>query len=144
MPRFSGKKPYHLEFYSRQVGEIRSLLHVLEMREGLDETENRPKMDMYETEDKFVFEFDLPGFQLEDISLKVRGTTLVLEAFKQREQIEGRFICLERNCGNFRYIAGIPGESNPCSITAEYRLGVLRVTCPKSDDVQVPIKEITP
>jgi len=144
MPRFTGKKPYHLEFYSRQVGEIRSLLHVLEMREGFDETENRPRMDMYETEDKFVLEFDLPGFQLEDISLKVRGVTLVLEAYKPREQPEGSFICLERGYGNFRYVVEIPGDSNPCSITAEYRLGVLRVTCPKSDDVQVPIKEITP
>ena len=144
MPRFSGKKPYHLEFYSRQVGEIRSLLHVLEMREGFDETENRPRMDMYEAEDKFVLEFDLPGFRLEDISLKVRGATLVLEAYKPREQAEGRYICLERGYGNFRYAVEIPGDSNPCSVTAEYRLGVLRVTCPKSDDVQVPIKEITP
>jgi HSP20 family protein len=144
MPRFSGKKPYHLEFYSRQVGEIRSLLHVLEMREGFDETENRPRMDMYETEDKFVLEFDLPGFRLEDISLKVRGITLLLEAYKPREQSEGHFICLERSSGNFRYVVEIPGDSNPCSITAEYRLGVLRVTCPKGDDVQVPIKEITP
>jgi HSP20 family protein len=144
MPRFSGKKPYHLEFYSRQVGEIRSLLHALEMREGFDETENRPRMDMYETEDKFVLEFDLPGFRLEDISLKVRGITLLLEAYKPREQSEGHFICLERSYGNFRYVVEIPGDSNPCSITAEYRLGVLRVTCPKGDDVQVPIKEITP
>src|SRR5450631_4332898 len=59
MPHFLCKKPYHREIFSRQVGEIRNLLHVLEMREGLDEAENRPRMDMYETGEEFVLEFDL-------------------------------------------------------------------------------------
>jgi HSP20 family protein len=144
MTRFSGKKPYQLEFFSRQVGEIRNLLHVLEMREGFDEAENRPRMDMYETGGGVVLEFDLPGFRVEDISLKVCGATLLLEAYKPPEQIEGSYICLERTFGDFRSAVQLPDDSNPCSITAEYRLGVLRVTCPKSEGMQVPIKEITP
>jgi HSP20 family protein len=144
MPHFSGKKPYHREIFSRQVGEIRNLLHVLEMREGLDEAENRPRMDIYETGEEIVLEFDLPGFRLEDISLKVSGITLVLEAFKPREQTEGCFVCMERSFGSFRYVVQIPGNSNPCSIMAEYRMGVLRVVCPKADGMQIPIKEIAP
>lgn len=143
MPRFSCKKPYHWEIFSRQVEEVRNLLHVLEMREGMDEAENRPRMDMFETGEEIVLEFDLPGFNLEEISLTVSGVTLVLEAQKPREQIEGCFICLERRFGLFRYVVQIPGNISPCSITAEYRMGVLRVTCPKSDGMQVPIKEIT-
>jgi len=144
MPNFSGKKPYHREIFSRQVDEIRNLLHVLEMREGMDEAENRPRMDMYETGEEVVLEFDLPGFRLEDISLKVSGITLLLEAFKPREQAEGSFVCLERSFGSFRYVVQIPGNSNPCSITAEYSKGVLRVVCPKADGIRIPIKEITP
>ena len=42
--------------------------------------ENRPLVDMYETGDEIVLEFDLPGFRLEEISLTVCGLTLVLEA----------------------------------------------------------------
>ena len=143
MPRFSGRKPYHREIFSRQVGEIRSLLHALEMRDGLDDAENRPLMDIYETGNGVILEFDLPGFQLEDISLKVSGLTLVLEAFKPREQNDGRFICVERSFGHFRHAVHIPGNIDPCSITAEYRRGVLRVLCQKTGDRQVPIKEIT-
>ena len=142
MPRFSGKKPYHREIFSRQVEEIRNLLYVLEMREGLDEAENRPQMDIYETCEEVVLEFDLPGFCLDDISLKISGITLVLEAYKPREQIDGRFICLERRCGNFQCVVQLPGNINHCSITAEYRMGVLRVACPKTDGMRVPIKEI--
>ena len=143
MPHFSSKKPYHREIFSRQVDEIRNLLHVLEMREGLDEAENRPRMDMYEAGDELVLEFDLPGCRLEDINLKVSGITLMLEALKPREQVEGSFVCMERSFGTFRYVVQIPGNTNPCLITAEYRMGVLRVVCPKIDGIQIPIKEIS-
>jgi HSP20 family protein len=143
MPRFSGRKPYHREIFSRQVGEIKSLLHALEMRDGLDDALNRPLMDIYEAGDRVILEFDLPGFQLEDISLKVCGLTLVLEAFKPREQNDGCFICVERSFGHFHHAVPIPGNVDPCSIRAEYRLGVLRVMCQKTGDRQVPIKEIT-
>jgi len=143
MPNFSGKKSYQ-DIYSRQAGEIRDILRVLEFQCEFDETDNRPKMDMYEADNTVVVEFDLPGFSVEDISLKICGTTLVLEAYRPREKNAGRFICLERTCGNFRYVVQLPLTSNPCEVSAEYRLGVLRVTCPRSDGVQVPIKEITP
>ncbi len=142
MPRFSGRKPYHREIFSRQVGEIRSLLHSLEMRDGLDEAENRPLIDIYETGDGIILEFDLPGFRLEDISLRVSGFTLVLEAFKPREQNEGCFICVERSYGHFHHAVHIPGNIDSRAITAQYRRGVLRVVCPKTGDRQVPIKEI--
>lgn len=142
MPRFSGRKPYHQEIFSRQVGEIKSLLHALEMRDGLDEAQNRPLIDIYETGDGIILEMDLPGFQLADISLRVSGFTLMLEAFKPREQNDGCFICMERSYGHFHLAVHIPGNIDASAISAEYRRGVLRVVCPKTGDRQVPIKEI--
>ena len=143
MSRFSVRKPYHREIFSRHVGEIRNLLHALEMRDELEETENRPRMDIYEAGEGVILEFDLPGFNLEDITLKVCGLMLVLDACKLREKSAGNLICMERSFGRFRHAVHIPGNIDPCSITAEYRLGVLRVVCPKADERQVPIKEIT-
>ena len=142
MTRFSGRKSYHREIFSRQVGEIRSLLHALEMRDGLDDTQNRPLIDIYETGDGIILEFDLPGFNLADISLRISGFTLVLEALKSREQTEGCFICMERSYGHFHHAVHIPGNIDSRAITAQYRRGVLRVVCPKISDRQVPIKEI--
>lgn len=143
MPRFSGRKPYHREIFSRQVDEIRNLLHALEMRDGLEETENRPLLDIYETSEGVILEFDLPGFPVADINLKVCGLTLLLEAHKPREQNNGSLICMERSFGRFQHVVHIPGNIDPCSITAEYRMGVLRVICPKIGERKVPIKEIT-
>lgn len=144
MSRFSGNKPFHREIFSRHVGEIRSLLHALELRDADNEGENRPLMDMYENCLEIVLEFDLPGFRLEDITLAVHGMTLVLDAHRPREQseTEARFICLERSHGRFHQAVHMPGSFNPDAIVAEYRRGVLRVICPKISDRNVLIKEI--
>jgi HSP20 family protein len=144
MSRFSGKKPFHHEIFSRHVGEMRSLLHALELHDSSDEVENRPLMDMYENSLEIILEFDLPGFRIEEITLTVRGTTLVLDADRPREraEVESSFICLERSHGHFHHAVQLPGSFNPETIQAEYRRGVLRVICPKISDRNVPIKEI--
>lgn len=144
MSRFPGKKPFHQEIFSRHIGEIRSLLHALELRDSHDEHENRPLVDMFETSDEIVLEFDLPGFGIEDISLTVCGLTLVLEAQRPREQAEAqaRFVCLERSHGRFHHAVHIPCSFDTDSLSAEYRRGVLRVICTKTHDRKVPIKEI--
>lgn len=144
MPRFSGKKPFHQEIFSRHVGEIRSLLHALEVREAFDEGENRPLMDMYETASEIVIEFDLPGFRVEDIRLVISGASLVLEAQRPRDQVESasRFVCLERSSGRFHHAVHIPCCIDHTTLYAEYRKGVLKVVCRKTGERLVPIKEI--
>ena len=99
-------------------------------------------MDMYETGQDVVIEFDLPGLALNAISLKINGMTLVLEACKPREQPEGKFLCVERCHGRFQHAVHIPENVDPGAIRAEYRRGVLRVICPKSSERLVPIKEL--
>ncbi len=142
MSHFSGRKPFTQDIFNRHVGEIRSLLHALELRDSFEDNETRPKMDMYETCEDIVIEFDLPGFSLDAVSLKMNGMSLILEACKPREQNEGTFICVERSYGRFNHTVHIPGNVDPCAIRAEYRRGVLRVICPKSCERLVPIKEI--
>lgn len=144
MPRFSGKKPFQEEIFSRHVGEIRTLLHALELRDALVEGENRPLMDMYETAHSIVMEFDLPGFDLSDITLTVRGSAVVLDARRtcRQDAEKPRFICIERSHGLFHHAVAVPGSFDPSALTAEYRRGVLRVICPKTEERQVPIKEI--
>lgn len=142
MPRFSGRKPFQQEIFSRHVGEMRNLLHALELRDIFEDDENRPKMDMYETCREIIIEFDLPGFALENIALKMCGLTLMLEAHKPREQNQGKFICVERSYGSFQHAVIIPVNVDSSAITAEYRLGVLRVVCPKCVERLVPIREL--
>jgi HSP20 family protein len=142
MSRFSGSKPFTQEIFNRHVSEMRNLLHALELRDLFEDNETRPKMDMYETCDDIIIEFDLPGFMLDAISLKMDGLTLVLDACKPRETNEGKFMRVERSHGRFHHAVHIPGNVDPAAIRAEYRRGVLRVICPKMCERLVPIKEI--
>ncbi len=142
MPRYSGRKLFTQEIFDRHVGEMRSLLHALELRDLFEDNETRPKMDMYETCQDVILEYDLPGFLLDAISLRINGQTLLLEACKPREQNEGKFICVERSHGRFHHEVHIPGNIDLSAIRAEYRRGVLRVICPKSGERFVPIKEL--
>lgn len=142
MPRYSGRKPFTQEIFNRHVGEMRSLLQALELRDSFEDNETRPKMDMYETCGDIVIEFDLPGFTMDAISLKMSGMTLILDAFKPKERYEGTFICVERSHGRFHHEVHIPGNVDPSTIRAEYRRGVLRVICLKSSERLVPIREL--
>jgi HSP20 family protein len=49
---------------------------------------------------------------------------------------------VERSHGRFHHAVHIPGNVDPGTIRAEYRRGVLRVTCPKCCERLVPIKEL--
>lgn len=142
MPRFTGRKPFTQEIFNRHVEEMRNLLHALELRDSFEDNETRPKMDMYETSQDIVVEFDLPGVSLNTISLKLNGLTLVLEACKPREQYEGKFICVERSYGRFHHAVHIPGNVDLAAIRSEYRRGVLRVICPKCCERQIPVTEL--
>jgi hypothetical protein len=77
------------------VGEIRNILHALEMRDHLDETENRPRMDMYENDTEVVMEFDLPGFNADENLLHLKGVTWNWRLTSPGKQEPGRFICME-------------------------------------------------
>ncbi|MDD2897628.1 MAG: Hsp20/alpha crystallin family protein [Desulfuromonadaceae bacterium] len=142
MSRISDRKPFTQELFNQHVSEMRGLLHALELRDSFEDSETRPRLDMYETSSDVIIEFDLPGCTLDAISLKMCGMTLILEACKPREQHEGTFICVERNHGRFQHAVHVPGTVDPGAIRAEYRRGVLRVICPKSSERPVPIKEL--
>jgi HSP20 family protein len=141
MPRFSGRKPFTQEIFNRHLNEMRALLHALELQHSFEDNETRPKVDIYETGQDIIIEFDLPGFALDAISLKLNGLMLILDASKPRDTNEGKFICVERNHGHFNHTVHIPGNVDPGMIQAEYHRGVLRVTCPKSSERLVPVRE---
>jgi HSP20 family protein len=142
MTRFSGRKPFTQDLFNRHVDEMRRLLNALELRDSFEDNETRPKIDIYETGQDIVIEFDLPGFALDAISLKTSGLTLTLDASRPRDTNEGKFICVERGHGHFNHSVAIPGNIDPSLIRAEYRRGVLRVVCPKSRERSVPIQEL--
>jgi len=146
MPRSGNKKTSFGGQYNRHLDEMRSLLRTLDPRLAAeDEGSLNAAMDIYETDQDVVLEFDLPGVDPENINLQQRGMICVVQVEKpsepQQEQI--RYLCLERHFGRLRRTVRLPDMVDPSRIRAEYQRGVLRIFCPKGRERRILIKELT-
>jgi HSP20 family protein len=93
-----------------------------------------PSVDLYETEEAFVLEADLPGVKAEDVKVEVQDTDLVLQGWRtlEKTQRDGRFHTMERSSGQFIRRMKLPESVDINAIKAEFREGVLRVILPKA------------
>lgn len=92
-----------------------------------------PSIDVYENDDGYLLEADLPGVKLEDIGVDVKDGAIVLRGFRSLEQVRGggHFIEMERSSGHFMRRVSLPETVDESGIKADFRDGVLRVTIPK-------------
>lgn len=133
-----------LALFRQQINEIFNFLSTLEGRENLGEHEYIPLLDIYETADTFVVEFELPGFGKSDLALNICCNTLVVEGIKREEAGKGgtNFIRMERHFGSFCKTVEIPPAFNARGVRAKYLRGVLSVTFPRSKDNSVVLRDI--
>jgi HSP20 family protein len=94
-----------------------------------------PSVDLYETDDAFVLEADLPGVKAEDVKVEAENGDLVLRGRRviETRQNDGPFHTMERSSGNFIRRIKLPQSIDKEAIEAEFHDGVLRVTLPKTD-----------
>ena len=95
-----------------------------------------PPTDLYETEDAYVVESELPGFSRDDIQVSLEDGTLSIsgrreettegKSFRRRERAEGRF---ERR---FRLPRSVKAEE----VEARMENGILRVQVPKAEEAR--------
>lgn len=93
-----------------------------------------PAADLYETDDEFVLEMELPGFRIEDIEVTVERGILTVGGRRMGESEEGEranYHVRERSDERFSRSFSLPQTVEADDVDAEYRNGVLRVTLPK-------------
>ncbi|KWT95141.1 Hsp20/alpha crystallin family protein [Candidatus Magnetominusculus xianensis] len=94
-----------------------------------------PPMDIYETTDMLIFDIDLPGVDLQDMSIKVYDEIVVIEGIRTKLSIDNRrFLCMERINETFRRMIKLPVRVNTASATAVYKDGVITLSFPKIKD----------
>lgn len=102
-----------------------------------------PPVDIYETSDAFAVEFELPGYDETDLSLRLCCNILIVEGIKREETGEGfSYIRLERQFGRFCRTVEVPPTMDLTAVKAWYRKGVLTVTFPRLSDRSKIIREI--
>ncbi|WP_373550127.1 Hsp20/alpha crystallin family protein [Haliscomenobacter sp.] len=109
-----------------------------------DWVENRPAVNIVETETNFRIELAAPGLNKEDFNIKVEKDTLSISAKKESATVEGEKVKVrEFAYSSFQRNFTLPKTVNAEAIEARYENGVLFLTVPKQEEAQPKSRQIT-
>ena len=105
-----------------------------------------PPVDIYETEDAYVLEAELPGFTTEDLDIELVENRLTLSGDRKPPSAvkEEQYRRHERAYGRFERSFLLPAVIERDKVTAEMHHGSLTLWLPKSDlakPKRIPIRE---
>jgi len=90
-------------------------------------------IDVVEHENEFVVTVDLPGFDRDEVAVRVTDHRLTIEAEHESEMEEGdeTFLRQERSHREMKRTITLPDAVDEAAVAARMKNGVLTVTCPK-------------
>jgi HSP20 family molecular chaperone IbpA len=93
-----------------------------------------PSVDLYETDDAFILEADLPGVKSEDVKVEIDNNELVLQGRRllEKKTSQGQFHTMERSSGHFMRRIKLPESVDQGAVDAAFCDGVLRVIISKT------------
>ncbi|HHX16755.1 MAG TPA: Hsp20/alpha crystallin family protein [Mollicutes bacterium] len=97
---------------------------------------NNLKCDLYEKDNNYFVEADIPGFSKDDIKVEVEDGYLTISASKEesKENDEKNYLRQERRATSYKrkfYLGSIDEEN----IKAEYKDGTLKIMVPKEEEI---------
>lgn len=94
-----------------------------------------PPVDIYETEENIVLKAELPGLEIEDVSVEVDDNVLSLKGERKLDETVRReeYHRMERAYGSFRRSFTLPAVVVRENIRAKLKNGVLEVILPKEE-----------
>jgi HSP20 family protein len=120
---------------SRQSDPFDEIERIFEMMGGqLGDEREGLAVDVIDDGDSFVVVADLPGFEREELTVKLTGErTLYLGADRSTDEVEdtGRYVTRERRQESVTRTVSLPEPVSEDGTEAAYDAGVLRVTLPK-------------
>jgi len=95
-----------------------------------------PSTDVYETDDEYVFEFELPGYTKDDVKVNVEDNVLTVSSEKEKkaEDEKKNYHVVERCYGSFRRQFSLPDNADVDAVKAKFNNGVLDLRVPKKEE----------
>jgi HSP20 family protein len=92
-----------------------------------------PAADVYETQEEFVVELEVPGYDEDDLGVEVSDHTLTIRGTRTESEDEGdkAYRLRERLECTFERRFVLPGQVDMEHLAAEFNKGVLTVHAPK-------------
>ena len=96
-----------------------------------------PPADIYEKDGNIQLMISLPGMDEKEIELRVEGAVLTVRGNRKSPESEGyTYHRKESRHGNFSRSFTLPETSDPNSIKADYKNGILAITIPQKPEVK--------
>lgn len=104
-----------------------------------------PAADVYETDDEFVVEVEVPGYEEKELSIEVSDHTLSVKGSREKTKQEKtkEFSLHERLEREFERRFVLPSEADTEHLKAVFGKGVLEVRAPKLQAIKSTKVEIT-
>ena len=95
-----------------------------------------PEVNIFETEDGYVVEAEMPGINKEGLEITVEGDELIIVGHRNREQVNGQPLFRERRLTDYRRSFELDPAIDTAKISAKIDQGIVTVTLPKSEKVK--------
>ena len=102
-----------------------------------------PAVDVQETENSYVFDIELPGFDEKSIEVHVDGANLTIaskkEETKEEQKVEengSKYLIKERRLSSFSRSFKLPENADPEAVSAAFKNGVLNLQIKKRPEAQ--------
>jgi len=102
-----------------------------------------PAVDIRETENAYVLDMDLPGFDEKNIEVHVDGSSLTIASkqeeardVKKDEENQGTYVLRERRINSFSRSFKLPENADPESVSASFKNGILNLEIKKRAEAQ--------
>ena len=102
-----------------------------------------PPVDVYETDEAYVIEMEVCGYDEEAIKMHVDKHVLTISGEEGKEEEEREYYAREIYTPEFRRSFSLPENADEGAISADYKNGMLLVTIPKKPEAQPRRIEVT-
>lgn len=125
------------EFFNTAVGDV--------LQKSDRKHFTNPATNVLSFDDRYELEVALPGFNKEDIEIKIDNGLLTISANeKTEEDVKVNYRLREFNYSGFKKSFTLPDSANPAKIKASLKKGLLQIVIPKKEEaIPQPSRKIS-
>jgi len=115
-------------------------------RIGFDGISSFGRTDVYEKDQKLVYETELPGMKKKDLEVKILDDRLIISGEIKRDESIDRedYFRMDRRYGRFQRSFPVPSDQlETGKIKAQFEDGILRVSIPLKESIVEKRKPVT-
>lgn len=101
-----------------------------------------PSVDIKQTDDAYLLDMELPGFDEKDVDINLHEQILTISSTQKEDKEEKKdrdgiqYLIRERSSRSFTRRFSLPSDTNCENISAKFNKGILEVTIPRNPETK--------